>query len=184
MAQRGRPPVPMEIKRKRGTDRPDRMPRRTQTVALEATNGVPPVPLDLSEHARGTWSMIWESPAQGWLSPQLDAPMRVKTVCQLLGDIHELREQVRTLGWLLSEPITTPLGVVVGERIQPNPAVKMLRDAEKQLDRELSALGFDPTSRSRLGLAEVKKRSILEGLGFGQTEDIIDAEVIDIAADH
>ena len=179
----GRPPKPLELKRRLGNPGKRPLPKQSQTVALEPARGTPPVPLDLSDHARGIWQMIWESPAQAWLSPQLDAPMRVKTVCQLLGDIHDLREQIRALGWLLSEPITTPLGVVVGESIKPNPAVKMLRDAETRLDKELTALGFDPTSRSKLGLAEIKKRSILESFNRQSEPDYIEAEVIDIAPD-
>lgn len=39
---------------------------------------------------------------------------------------------------------------------------KDLRDVTKQIMLLLSALGFDPTSRSRLGIAEVKTRSRLQ----------------------
>jgi phage terminase small subunit len=37
-----------------------------------------------------------------------------------------------------------------------------LRDVTKQIIMLLAALGFDPTSRSRLGIAEVKARSRLQ----------------------
>ena len=133
--------------------------------------------------------MVWTG-GQQWLSPRVDA-IRVETVCRLLDEIALYREHVVRLGPVLEEPIVTPSGKVVEDsaRFVPNPAVKMLRDCEKQLDRELSALGFDPSSRSKLGLAEVKKRSILETLGLGPARpeptqaDIVDAEVIDIAPD-
>ena len=174
MARTGRPPIPIEVKRKRGTDRPDRTPKESTTVALERANGVPPVPIDLTEHGRAVWNFIWESPAQAWLSPQLDAHMRVKTVCRLLSEIHELSAVVSTLGYLISETVANG----VGEKIVANPAVKMLRDAEKQLDKELSALGFDPTARARLGLAEVKRISILSQLK--EDERASDAQIIDI----
>jgi hypothetical protein len=39
-----------------------------------------------------------------------------------------------------------------------------LRDLERQLVANLSLLGFTPTDRSRLGVAEVKKISKLEVL--------------------
>lgn len=39
---------------------------------------------------------------------------------------------------------------------------KDLREVTKQIMQLLSALGFDPTSRSRLGIAEVKTRSRLQ----------------------
>jgi hypothetical protein len=41
---------------------------------------------------------------------------------------------------------------------------KQLRDLDKQLISLLSNLGFDPAARSRLGLAEVKTKSVLESL--------------------
>src|SRR5262245_57840094 len=41
---------------------------------------------------------------------------------------------------------------------------KELRDLEKQIISQLSALGFDPTARSRLGVAEVKRASALDDL--------------------
>jgi len=43
-------------------------------------------------------------------------------------------------------------------------ARKALRDLDKQLIAMLSALGFDPTARARLGLAEVKAASTLDKL--------------------
>lgn len=39
-----------------------------------------------------------------------------------------------------------------------------LRDLDKQIQSLLSELGFDPTARARLGLAEVKKESKLDEL--------------------
>jgi hypothetical protein len=41
---------------------------------------------------------------------------------------------------------------------------KALRQLEKQIVENLSLLGFTPTDRSRLGIAEVKKLSKLEAL--------------------
>jgi hypothetical protein len=46
-------------------------------------------------------------------------------------------------------------------------ARRSLRDLDKQIIAELSALGFDPSSRARLGLAEVKAQSTLERLRHG-----------------
>lgn len=41
---------------------------------------------------------------------------------------------------------------------------KALRDVDKLIIGLLSQLGFDPASRARLGLAEVKAKSVLESL--------------------
>ncbi len=76
--------------------------------------------------------------------------------------------------------------MVVGDEIVANPAVLLLRKAESQLEKELSSLGFNPPARSRLGLAEVKRVSIIEQFHSQRTgtDDILDAEeVIDIAPD-
>lgn len=43
-------------------------------------------------------------------------------------------------------------------------ARKQLRELDKQIISLLSNLGFDPASRARLGLAEVKAKSVLESL--------------------
>jgi phage terminase small subunit len=106
----------------------------------------------------------------------------VETVCHLSDEAATYRRLIHTAGPLLKEPIVTPSGAVVGNRIVPNPAVAMLRKVEAQMERELSNLGFNPVARSRLGLAEVKARSILEDLISGSTE--VAAQVIDIAADE
>lgn len=186
MAPTGRPPKPIEVKRRTGNPGKRPLPARA-TTALVPAEGIPPVPIKLKKPGRTTWAMVWDG-ARSWLSLKLDG-IRVETVCRLVDEIAELEATITKLGWLLSEPIVTPAGAVVGEKVVPNPAVRMLRDAEKQLDRELSALGFDPTSRSRLGLAEVKKQSILESLLAASTSrspegQVIEAEVIDIAPDR
>ena len=43
-------------------------------------------------------------------------------------------------------------------------ARKALRELDKQITTLLSNLGFDPAARARLGLAEVKAKSVLEQL--------------------
>lgn len=45
-----------------------------------------------------------------------------------------------------------------------NESRKALRDLDKQIVGLLSNLGFDPAARARLGLAEVKAKSVLEQL--------------------
>lgn len=185
MAARGRPPTPLEVKRRNGNPGKRSLPSKNETVSLEPVVGVPPVPITLSESGRAMWSHIWSGPAQMWLSPQVDT-IRVTTVCQLADDIGGYQADIETMGTLLEEPIVTPTGVVVGEKIVPNPLVKMRNDALKLLDRELTSLAFDPVSRSRLGLAEVKRRSKLEELlerRQGSGEEVIEADAIDIASD-
>jgi len=49
-------------------------------------------------------------------------------------------------------------------------ARKSLRELDKQIISQLSALGFDPAGRARLGLAEVKAQSTLEKLKAARGE--------------
>lgn len=165
----GPPPKPIEVKRRLGNPGQRKLPKKSSTAALEPVGStLPPVPMTLQVHGRALWTAVWTG-GQAWLSPKVDF-IRVETVCQLKDDAASYREYVVRLGPVLEEALATPAGIVVGSRFVANPAVKMLRDAEKQLDRELSALGFDPASRSKLGLAEVKKQSILETLGLGPNQ--------------
>ena len=143
------------------------------------------------EVAVSTWHRIWTSEAHRWLAPSVDT-LTIESVCHLTSEIAQLRVLARTP--LLEEPIVTPTGQEVGTRVVANPAVNMLRKAQAQLTKELSDLGFNPTARSRLGLAEVKRQSVLEQLLSNQSrpaqasttqdDSIIDAEIIDIAADR
>jgi len=59
------------------------------------------------------------------------------------------RHHIREHGAMLSEPLLTSSGRVVGSKQVPKPAVRMLREAEKQLERWLIA----SASRRRLAPA-------------------------------
>lgn len=190
MARTGRPSKPIEVKRRNGNPGKRPLPAANSTVALTPADAAPPVPMTLSETGRGMWAYIWEGPARQWLAPQIDV-VRVQTVCQLADDIAQYQADIKKLGTLLEEPIVTPTGTIVGERFVANPLVKMRNDALKILDRELTSLAFDPVSRSKLGLAEVRRQSKLEELlgrrndanGDQNQGEIADAEVIEIASD-
>ena len=184
MARTGRPPKPLEVKRALCNPGKRPLPPRSKTVALEPATSTPPVPIALQEPGRAAWQRIW-SAGERWLSPGVDW-ITVETVCSLVDEVTTYRSLIRRAGPLLKEPIVTPAGMVVGDKIVANPAVLLLRKAESQLEKELSSLGFNPTARSRLGLAEVKRVSIIEQFHSQRTgtDDILDAEeVIDIAPD-
>lgn len=89
------------------------------------------------------------------------------------GELIEVFDRVLSegVGWLKStdEPTLALLRHLLIEADELRLVVKMdasqrkdLRDVTKQIMLLLSALGFDPTSRSRLGIAEVKTRSRLQ----------------------
>lgn len=138
MAQ-GRPTTPNEIKKLRGTLRPDRLPK-TDLRATTKQGEIEP-PTDLAEQGLAFWEMAWRL---SWISSTSDRTL-VAITCQNLDERESLREA------LLSNPDD--------RRIRTS-----LREVEKQILTNLGLLGFTPSDRSRLGVAEVKKESKLEEL--------------------
>lgn len=147
MAPRGRPPIPIEIKRRRGrtteTDSGGRpLPKSADVVALPMAEGVPLLPHGIESEGAELWKRIWQ---QGltWISPQSDMAAAIEA-CQVADDLAVARRRYRAT----SDPKDATALAAMGRRF----------------DDALSVLGFNPTARSRLGVAEVKRASALEGL--------------------
>lgn len=147
MAQMGRPLVPLERKKLTGTLRPGRLPANAPMVALSEPLEPPVAPESLTGAGLEFWAAVWRV---GWVSQTADywlVLMASEALCE--------REGLRAL--VLSEP--------------DNPKARSgLRELERQLVSQLGLLGFSPSDRARLGLAEVKKESKLEALMAKQRE--------------
>jgi hypothetical protein len=104
--------------------------------------GVPEPPLDFGLDGRRLWERAWGA-AITWLSPASDMEA-VEQACRIADDIAAARERYRATR-------------------DPSDG-RMVVQFSKALTDALSALGFDPTARSRLGVAEVKRASALETL--------------------
>jgi hypothetical protein len=98
-------------------------------------SGVPDPPIELDLPGRGLWGRIWGE-AITWVSPDSDMDT-VLSACRLKDDLEVARHRYRAT--------TDPADG------------RMVAVFEKSLAEALSVLGFNPTARSRLGLAEVKK---------------------------
>ena len=143
MAPRGRPPTPTEVKKRRGTARGDRVPNLSNLAAVPA---IMPEPVELDPVSALDYVL---TAGQIWLA-QTDT----LALCMLREAIEE-RASLRT--------------VVIAT--QSSDARKALRDLEKQILSQMSTLGFDPSGRSRLGLAEVKSATKLEQLRRARGEN-------------
>lgn len=137
----GRPPKPLEEKIRTGfpghsKPKPD---RATLTVIPAAA--VPPDPArSLGPLGRELWDRVWGAGAT-WLAEHVDAE-QVLILCEQMDERAALRFRVlRDQDWR--------------ERAG-------LRALEAQIMDGLSVLGFNPTERSRLGVAEVKAASTLD----------------------
>ena len=143
MSPMGRPPKPIEQKRALGNPGRRPLPTEGSLVLLPSMYEVPEPPRPIvTEAAKALWNRTWTM-GQTWLSPQTDIELLLMT-CEMVDERWNLR-----------------IKVLQDNRPEER---KGLRDLERQLVSNLSLLGFTPTDRSRLGVAEVKKVSKLEAL--------------------
>lgn len=137
----GRPTQPIELKRLKGTLRADRLPASESLITLTNSQGEPTPLTDLGEQGLAFWSQAWSIP---WLSQSSDYWI-VLITAQALDE----RDQVR---------------IALAESPSDRRMRATLRELDKQVINSYSLLGFSPSDRSRLGVAEVKKESKLDEL--------------------
>lgn len=142
MAAIGRPPKPIERKRLTGNPGKRGLPNQNELVLLPAIYETPTPSRILGAAGKELWESVWGM-GQSWLSPNSDIEILLMT-CELLDERVNLR-----------------VGVLRDKRPEER---KALRELDRQLVANLSLLGFTPTDRSRLGVAEVKKASKMEEL--------------------
>lgn len=156
----GRPPKPIEQKRRNGNPGRRPLPPASSTTQITQHRDVPNPPTRLGAAGRKFWFQIWE--AGSWLSVALDQPA-VERCCRLISECRAYEKEIAQYGLMINQKNVTPLGEIFITRA-PNPATKELRACEKQLGVWLAVLGFDPTARAKLGYTEIKARSKLEDL--------------------
>jgi phage terminase small subunit len=143
----GRPRKPIEQKRKTGrtpnTDSGGRkLPDVANVTVLPMAQGTPLPPMDLGLEGRELWQKAWDH-AITWLSPISDVS-QVHNACRIADDLALARNIYTTTRDSQDGRLVVALN-------------KSFQDA-------LSSLGFTPTSRSQLGVAEVKRVTALEQL--------------------
>lgn len=138
----GRPSKPIEQKRLLGN--PGRRPL-PDTSAIQVLPGISEIPepsRPLLKYGRELWDKIWQQ-GLNWISPNTDAELLLMT-CEMIDERWNLRIKV-----MQSDDAKMRRG---------------LRELDKQIVSNLSLLGFTPSDRSRLGVAEVKAATKLEAL--------------------
>jgi hypothetical protein len=142
MAQMGRPPKPTELKRIQGNPGKRALPRETEMILLPAAIGIPEPSRPLLKYGEEMWDRIWNM-GNSWISPTTDIELVLMTA-EMVDERWNLR--VKVMG-------------------SDDPKLRRgLRELDKLIVSNLSLLGFSPTDRMRLGVAEVKKQSKLEEL--------------------
>lgn len=139
MARVGRPPKPLEQKKRLGNPGKRKLSVVADIVALPSLASTTPVPhrpllgsVDNPQAGRVLWRRIWESGA-GWLKPEIDGEL-VMIVCEQADERFLLRVKLfkNELDWR--------------DRAA-------LRSLEKLITDNLSSIGFNPVDRGRLGSA-------------------------------
>jgi hypothetical protein len=137
------PAKPVERKRKSGNPGKRPLPKLSSVTALPAAESVPEPLRDLGAEGSKMWHRIWTAGAS-WLSVSTDVEL-VQLLCESMDERMFLRSIVLT-----------------GEGEWRDRVA--LRNIEDQIHRWLSVLGWNPSERGKLGVAEVRSMSALERL--------------------
>jgi len=136
------PGKPAEVKRKLGAKGYSKeMP--SNVVALPAVSQVPDPLKPLSGSGLDLWDRTWQR-GFSWLSANTDIQL-LQMTCEQLDERDQLRAYV-----LLN--------------VEAWHERSALRELEKSIRSNLSLLGFTPTDRMKLGVAEIKAESKMEQL--------------------
>lgn len=136
----GRPSKPIEQKRMLGNPGKRALPKNTLALPMATETPVPSRPL--LKYGQEVWDKIWEA-GVNWISPNTDIELLLMT-CEMVDERWNLRIKVMQTD---------------------DPRMRRgLRELDRQIVSNLSLMGFTPSDRTRLGVAEVKAQSKLEEL--------------------
>jgi hypothetical protein len=156
LARTGRPPKPLEQKRRLGNPGKRALPETTVALVRSSASHEPPEPLrPLGTFGLQFWNRLWNSGAI-WISAHSDIEL-VQIICEQIDERQGLRRRV-----LLENDWRERTG---------------LRQLDSQIIGGLSMLGFTPTDRTRLGLAEVKFENKLDDYRRRKAK-MVDSEVV------
>lgn len=147
----GRPSKPLEVKRALGYAE---IPAPTTGQGLEGVDGVP-TPPELGDAGLALWYHTWIA-GKSWLAVESD-----RTIITMLCQAQDEHEEIR--GQLASGEIPRYYVTANGQMVT-HPMVTQLQTLRTQMTAWLAAIGFSPSDRSRLGLAEVRVRDELDEL--------------------
>ena len=138
----GRPPKPNELKRLLGNPGNHPLPDLNVITHLPMAREIPAPPENIKESGLDLWNRAW-GVAITWLSPVSDIES-VKNAAHLA----DANEAARERYMISTEPADAKAYVAIN---------KAYTDA-------LTSLAFDPVSRSRLGVAEVRAATSIDKL--------------------
>lgn len=149
---RGRPPKPIEVKRRTGN--PGGRPLPVPATALPPATREDLEPMrPLGPDGRALWDRTWHISA-AWISADTDVEL-LQLTCELLDERQLRRAEVLAM---------------LAEGIWCKDQSSALRAIEAAIVANLQTLGLTPTDRARLGVAEVMTQSTLDKLRERQAQ--------------
>jgi signal peptidase I len=142
MMPAGRPSKPIEQKRMLGNPGKRALPKPGEIIVLEQSWDIPEPPRPLLKYGQELWDRVWSMGA-AWVSQKTDIELLMMT-CEMIDERWNLRVKVM--------------------QTDDSRMRRGLRELDRQIVSNLSLLGFTPSDRSRLGVAEVKAMSKLDEL--------------------
>ena len=152
----GRPAKPVEVKRALGNPGQRPLPAApTPEFALEVVklDDVPNPPSTLGIVGLATWDRIW-SAGRRHLSDSQDR-MLIERLCERMDLVAKLE------AWL-GEDVERRWYTTANGQVVTHPAVKQIDESDTKITTWLSMLGFSPSDRARLGLAEIRVANELD----------------------
>lgn len=137
------PPKPVEVKRRQGNLGKRALPSLASVSTLPAASGIPEPLRPLFTEGQRMWDRVWSGGAL-WLSPASDIEI-VQLLCETMDERVTLRDLVLSGAGEWRDRVA-------------------LRNLDDQIKSHLSALGFTPIDRTRMGVAEVRQESKLDAL--------------------
>lgn len=151
----GRPAKPVEVKRALGNPGGRPLPPAPMPgEGLPAVDGIPTPPI-LGLEGLEMWQEIW-SAGNTWLSPVADRRL-VTMLCQAQDEAESIRRALAT------GEVKRHYVVGNGQHVT-HPYVNQLKELRVQMTSWLSALGFSPSDRARLGIGEVRQADVFDEL--------------------
>lgn len=151
----GRPSKPVEQKRAAGNPGQRALPVAPLPGEGLSSAGDIPLPPPLGVDGVELWAHVWDA-GKSWLSPDSDRTI-ITLLCQAQDEAEEIRQLIQS--GEVSRYYVTSNGQMV-----THPLVTQLANLRTQMTAWLAAIGFSPSDRSRLGLAEVRVRNELDEL--------------------
>ena len=115
-------------------------------------SGLPRCPSWLDVVAKVEWKRVVSELAALQMLTKCDQTA-LAGYCQSYARWKEAERLTTLHGLVLTEPILSKAGDVLGQRIKRNPATTIASDSLKSLARYGALFGFDPSSRARLHVA-------------------------------